>query len=335
MPNPFIVARFVAFSLAVYLGILTLVFASWNIGAAKAAGVPGECHVFLARLSSSDIARAVPGAAIFLIFNSCALLLAVAVAMVELCFPKATTAQVQFECGWTAILSALQLAATLDATVNGPPVLCRDQEHWGVCASSYLVVSVSWSSSMTLLAYFLALFVTSMMHARTYPNLWSLTVYKVPWFTERDALQPPAVPTKDVYAPSTTSTPPSLRSRPSDDPFSLFRLVCKRWSRLGGDPESGPSMFNPESRAEHDVRAPWAQRLRTKRGVDQPFGSAPPSREGSQHSRPRTPPPARRPQGFPSVHRDEDLPIEKPRTLSAWVRADYAKGITVHTIPCP
>jgi len=90
-------------------------------------------------------------------------------ALAELVTPTARTAQVSFECGWTAVLAVLQLGATVDMTVNGPLMMCQaDSEHftlplhwdrlepdfvflgsWGACASSSLLVLATWSSSFT------------------------------------------------------------------------------------------------------------------------------------------------------------------------------------------
>ncbi|KIP09473.1 hypothetical protein PHLGIDRAFT_34384, partial [Phlebiopsis gigantea 11061_1 CR5-6] len=106
MRNPFLIARFVLFSIITYLNILALGFAAWEISSMSSSGLP------------------VPGSPIFVIFNACVLFFFTVLAGAELVFPKARTAQVKFECGWTAFMSSLQLACAIDVTINGPPVYC-------------------------------------------------------------------------------------------------------------------------------------------------------------------------------------------------------------------
>ncbi len=100
-----------------YLNILALGFAAWNLSAMKAAHLP------------------ILGAPIFVIFNACVLfffqLLYVSLtfvysflpytlsrcgpdsAIAELASPSARTAQVGFECGWTAVMAILQLGKSV------------------------------------------------------------------------------------------------------------------------------------------------------------------------------------------------------------------------------
>ena len=63
------------------------------------------------------------------------------------CFSSLPLDKVRHECVWTAIMSTLLLASCFDVTVNGPPVLCQGISVTA-CASSTLVVALSWISCM-------------------------------------------------------------------------------------------------------------------------------------------------------------------------------------------
>jgi len=324
MRNPFLIVRFIFLSLLVYLNLVTLAFASWNIHATTSGALP------------------VPGAAVFLIFNSIAICFLIALALVA---PAARTARVMFECFWTATFSVLQIAATVSITVNGPVTMCHPRTgNWEACTSSSLLLPTAWLSTFTLLTYLFVLFITTFAHSHTRPAIWSLTVCSVPWFT---------------------------RCRPDDlDEKNDPQQYCcpKR-----GDIEAP---FDVPKSNGHGGQPLWAQRLHIRRGVDKPF--APNKNTTSSQSSPTAatmpllPPDAptqqsklAQPEGsrfierfresqlqppaswwerpsqyglqftpyaevFPHKIDDHDLPIPLP-SLSEWIRADAIGGINAHT----
>ncbi|KAH7923514.1 hypothetical protein BV22DRAFT_1036217 [Leucogyrophana mollusca] len=350
MQNAFIIIRTIFLSLMAYLNLLSLIFASWNIAASKSSG------------------STAPGAAVFLVLNSALIFVFVFLASVaDFICSKSRPAQVKFECGWTVLMSALQLAASIDVTVNGPPVLCHIKATWTTCASASLLVPVSWLSTFVLLTYCLTLIVMSVTHANEYPAIWSTSVQAVPWFTEGDlSLKSTASPETSIR---TLSRKPSASSIASQESCAVTRYIQERWEKLSGIESqaipSHPILFSRDRLSVDSRRPSWAQKVQTRRGVDQPFArrpappvsmqpivlSSPPKarprevsaprdsnyaeicRESDAHARnSRSTLPPQTPTAFPPRIADPDLPIPLPR-LSEWIRADAAKGITVHTVP--
>jgi len=168
MQNPFLVLRFALFALLIYIHIVVLIFASWNVHATKSSGTP------------------VPGVVIFAIYNCCMIFLLIPVALIELIKPSLKAAQTRFECAWTAILSVFEIGAAFSVTINGPLSLCQPNGNFQSCASSTLLTLASWFGTMTLFGYFLVLFIATATHSGAYPKIWSTTVYAIPWFDYAD-----------------------------------------------------------------------------------------------------------------------------------------------------
>ncbi|CAL1704911.1 unnamed protein product [Somion occarium] len=351
MRCPFLTLRFVIFAIAMYLNILAFGFSIWNIVAMKDAGVSG--------------------APLFIIFNSCALVFFLLLAVAELVIPSAKTAQVSFECLWTGALSTLQLAAALNITIRGPPIYCGSQSSEAICGSSFVLVVLTWISCTSLLVYFLALLVTALSHWKSYRGVWSTTVYNVPWFTERDVPRPPS--TRPVSMP-TPPKPFKLKAQKMPYVNPLFNgtdddLPLSPPRAPFADIEKGLSGTRPtlpHESSRETFRPTWAKSLKVRRGLDHPFG-APKTRPitaiiksywspSSAPSPPPKPTPLVLPKldlsldmngphyrresqttrssysQFPAAVANPDRPIEFGR-LSEWVRADMAAGINVHSTP--
>jgi len=259
MQNPFIIIRFVFFSLMTYMTVLTIVFASWNVAATISSGLSA------------------PGASVFLILNGCSLFAFIAAGLAELVSPNTRAANVAFECGWTAIFSLLQLGAAVGVTVNGPAIQCQPGTTWGVCASSYLLVPLSWLSSFAVIAYFLTLFGTTMAHMHAYPSIWWRTVYSVPWFVSPTSNETTIQPKLRSLSHSRMI---SASSNTSQDSF-IVRYLRNPFSSKIDDVEnniSEPILFPRGSNGLHPVpRQPrgslpgWAQNATARRALDMPF----------------------------------------------------------------
>lgn len=185
------------------------------------------------------------------------------------------------------------------------------------------------------------LFITTMVHMRQTPDIWSKTVYSVSWFnwSGNGALDD---------------------SDKISDPDT--------WSRYMDDIEASHKRLDLD---EDSHKAPWALARPIRRGLDEPFkkqtlssaSSTPRTyntslpiaplkvqprsaagsrfiekfRESQVISRSESPTQfglhfTGRVQPFPPRVDDHDLPIPLPR-LSEWIRADAIKGINVHTVP--
>ncbi|KAH7914985.1 hypothetical protein BJ138DRAFT_1132965 [Hygrophoropsis aurantiaca] len=274
---------------------------------------------------------------------------------------KSRPAQVKFECGWTTLMSVIQLAASINVTVNGPPISCHVKATWTTCASASLLVPVSWLTAFVLLTYCFTLIVLTFTHVNEYPNIWSTSVAQVPWFTENNG--PRISIAKDSF--HTLSRKASSSSTSSEESCAVTRYIQDRWEKLSGIESqtipSNPLLFSRDRLSVDSKRPNWAQQFQTRRGIDQPFARRPAQSPVAPalppKSRPRvisTPrdsnyaevcresdvlsqysPEVLIPQTstiFPPKQADPDLPIPLPR-LSEWIRADAIKGITVHTVP--
>lgn len=109
-----------------------------------------------------------PGASVFLILISIVLFLFIAAwvlllpihsleiepktfrALAELLSPSVKTANVTFECGWTAVFSVMQVGAAVAVTVTGPPVFCRPTGTYFGLKNLYAILTASYSSFSSL-----------------------------------------------------------------------------------------------------------------------------------------------------------------------------------------
>ncbi|EAU88615.2 hypothetical protein CC1G_04321 [Coprinopsis cinerea okayama7 len=326
MDNGFHLIRAVFFALLLLFNLLTLGFSAWNINL----------------LSKTDLGSS--ATASFVLFESCLLLVCIAMGFLESFIPTARTSNILVECAWTVTLSLFQLGAAISATMNGPPLLCRSPSNDQLCTASSLLVPSIWLSCVISFAYFFTFFITVLAHRIAVANIWAETVYSVSWFDIG-----PAHPRIQIQKGDSFWERESIRSHIHGASFS--------------DIESAKGIFETV-----EVTAPWAKDVPLKRGVDAPFslsstrntpatspaftsktlppipsfrlstprGTFSPSRfverfrESRVLSRAETPTQfgrhlVRDNAPFPSAVVDHDQPIPKPRGCE-WVRADALKS---------
>ncbi|KAI0273675.1 hypothetical protein BC834DRAFT_966164 [Gloeopeniophorella convolvens] len=317
--NPFLLVRFVAFSLLLFMMFTALVSAAWNVGASRATGV----HV--------------DGASAFVIFNSIATTLLIAVAWGDLALtPTFSSSAMGFECAWTGIFATLQIAASIYITLSGPPEYCKAKTPLSVCASITLLVPVTWLSAMTLLAYWIAVMTLCITHLRLHDQLWRTPIYAVTWFSEdgtaasRD--EAPQLPPLDTSTSARLSVVPPRRHSISSFPQDVERQnPVDREKPL-------PSPGQPSA---------WYTRLLPGRpGKDHPFAFrrtkapefqwwVPPAQGDGENPSPKLrpvpaagdsePPPLAALPPAREAELDEDKPIPAG-SRSQWVRAAQAPG---------
>jgi len=303
LQNPFLIIRYTCFSIILLLNVVTLFFAAWNVAIAKSSG------------------QAAPGASVLLLFNSCALFFAIAISLLELVMARAKTSKVKFECAWTALLAALQLAAALIITATGPPRMCASGGSAAACTSATVLVPLAWLSTFSTIVYFLTLTITTIVYAPYHAGIWSSSVYAVPWFALGD---PPP-----LYHKSSTS---AIRSTERSN--GIWDEEQQRKDEEGGCASSS------RNSCLSLVTAPWAKAYQNRRGLDRPFAT----RSQVVAANPEIPAPPPKSYPLPIASRYLDLPVlptdvdgqrplSRSATLSQWVRADMASGRTVHTRP--
>ncbi|CDO72859.1 hypothetical protein BN946_scf185002.g44 [Trametes cinnabarina] len=287
MRNPFVVLRFVLFAILLYVNLLTIGFAVWNISVLRA------------------IQFASLGAPTFVVFNACLLLILIAVSLVSSWYSNAAFSGVRYETAWTGLLSALQLASSIDVTVNGPPTLCQGISITA-CASTSLMVALSWISSTILLLYSFSLLTTTITHMNVVPCIWITPVHAIPWFTipsgTIEARMPSEVKPRysDVYDfkrsslhfptpifeqhakvlplspkfPESPTTPPIWRARRSS--ISTVDVPHSKRTTWTNRILSDATTLNYK-RSMESMRPSWARRAEGRRGVDHPFAMSRPA----------------------------------------------------------
>lgn len=229
MFSPFLALRTVFFALLLLFGLFLLAFAAWNINATLAIG------------------KHAPGSSIFMLFTNCLSITLIFYATIEHFKPHIRTASVLVECVWVAIIALFQLGGAISTTTNSTSLSCQIAQDWSICASTSILIPVSWINASIPFTYFFLLFVSAMSHVRTYPDVWARTIYTVDWFVD---------PRVKAFLHDATSQP---------------RLVS--WSEyLQGIRSTGQRKYLYDPEVERDVeKAPWAENISIRRGKDDPY----------------------------------------------------------------
>ncbi|KAH9966711.1 hypothetical protein BC827DRAFT_691080 [Russula dissimulans] len=249
--SPFLLVRFVFFSLQIYLNLTALVFAIWNVGASKAAGA----HV--------------DGASVFIIFNSIATCLCIFSALMDMEISFFSTSMIGFEGMWIGIFTILQIAASIFVTLSGPPEFCETRAPISVCASITILVPVSWLATTLLQAYFVAILTLCITHLRSRPELLFTSIYSVVWFEDDVAADKrssaPQLPPLDTSAPTRLSVL-ARRHSTASLPRDVENQQPERSSNLNLDkplPVPSPTLSQ---------RAWWGGLRSGRPAKDHPFG---------------------------------------------------------------
>ncbi|KAI0247469.1 hypothetical protein BJV78DRAFT_915369 [Lactifluus subvellereus] len=182
--TPFLLVRFVVFSLLIYMSLTALVFAAWNVGASRAAGARVDGSALVIFTGSATplciavcVSRRTTGS---LVADRLFLHRALADAKIV----SFSTSMVGFECAWTGIFTVLQIAASIFVTLSGPPEFCVANAPFSVCASITILVPISWLAASLLLGYFVTILALFVAHSRVHEALWSTSIYDVVWFDD-------------------------------------------------------------------------------------------------------------------------------------------------------
>ncbi|KAL0569008.1 hypothetical protein V5O48_012960 [Marasmius crinis-equi] len=312
MRSPFIIVRFIFFSLLLYLNLLTLVFAVWNVSSASSSGI------------------SVPGTHVLLIFTTCVGLVLLTLSLVPMVWPKRNFAILTLECAWTATLSLLQIGAAMGSAASITTMI-REPTDPSVAVSSVLLLPTTWLLSILQLAYFLTLFVTSLIHSRLDPDIWRSSVYAVKWFGFANS----RLKTSDVGIPRPkTGYGNDTWSQHLDDIESSAARKAKHplpptekpaWAptnaRRGVDPPFSPRRdFSPRSSAEDIIPPLKLETKESQKSAGSRFIER--FRDSQNISRPPY-----KQTSFPREIDDHDQPIPLPR-LSKWVSAEALRNFT-------
>jgi len=320
MQNPFLLFRIVLFfSVLIHLGILTIIFASWNVHAA------------------SESSLHVPAASVLLILNSLLLFICAGLGILSSFASLGKAAHLKYEVAWSVILAMSQLGGSVDATIRGPQIVCQEDSNFALCASAALLVPTVWISTILLLVYCSGLFVSILAHITAYPDIWHRSADSVNWFD----LCPQASPKSEEdtwtrYLNEIDSSSSRKKKFPIDDaekaPWAtrdIRRGVDDPFTKRDDTTPAVPTLptvpqpaQTKDTQSAKSVRSRFIERFCESKAVSRPdsvsyYGMHFVSQEGP----------------FPSKVENQDLPIPIPRRLSDWIRADKCKGITVHSSP--
>ncbi|THH26943.1 hypothetical protein EUX98_g7246 [Antrodiella citrinella] len=289
--RPFLLFRSTIFALLLWLNVISLGFAVWDILAIK------------------EVGQSAFGPPIFVIFNSCATFILLMAAIAEAFIRRARTAQVSFECGWTFAMATLYFAAAVDITVMGPPEFCSNQAFVNVCAASAVLVVTTWLSSVTMMLYFLSLYITTIAHYWIYGTIWSTSVYNVPWFEANGSI--PETPKRCRKTPHDLENP-VFKGQDDDDDNEWCTPTRSFFNYTTTTPRGlkPPTLVHAQS--TETFRPKWAKNVTMRRGVDQPF-MVPSAKHVSRLIKacmletttpPAVPPPAKMDLELPKLHLD-------------------------------
>ncbi|KAF8902038.1 hypothetical protein CPB84DRAFT_887186 [Gymnopilus junonius] len=245
------------------------------------------------------------------------------------------------ECGWVGITSISQIGAAISSTIN-VSAACHPSSDLSVCASTVLLVPSTWFSS--ILAYFLALFVSIMTHKSLYPDIWKRTIFEIEWFGDR--LQEPPCDEKIVqnfllgnahleedpyrdYYEDIESTATRKKQYPIRDSIEGATPLGAVKIRRGIDHPFARPMLNqsfptlqkvalplPSLPARNTASQTWGSRYLEKfRDSNLLIRSENPLQYSKHYHAPKP--------SFPPSIPDVDKPIPLPE-LSEWVRAESA-----------
>ncbi|KAI0299651.1 hypothetical protein B0F90DRAFT_1727490 [Multifurca ochricompacta] len=196
--SPFLLFRLVMFCLLVYMSLTALVFAAWNVALTRskaAAGAPLDGASVLIICTEITTFLCIVAWVFFLlhlldfkfsyIFTYCTFLNVNITnrALANFKFSFFSTSLAGFECAWTGIFASLQIAASIVITLcSPPPDLCKERTPLSICASTTILIHISWLAAITLLGYFITITALCIAHLRVHPTLWSASVYSILWF---------------------------------------------------------------------------------------------------------------------------------------------------------
>lgn len=136
----------------------------------------------------------------YLIFlGSSGLALILPVLFFELFEKNVILGRIWFECTWTALFGAMELAGAIALTAVEHTQLCQPLRIFtssSPCTSTQVLQAFTWLSALLLLCYFALLFSAAMMKFKQDPTIWHCSARKFQWLHGRRALSSaPASPT--------------------------------------------------------------------------------------------------------------------------------------------
>lgn len=136
----------------------------------------------------------------YLIFlGSSGLALILPVLFFELFEKNVVLGRIWFECTWTALFGAMELAGAITLTAVTHTQLCQRLRIFtssSSCTSTQVLQAFTWLSAILLLCYFALLFGAAMVKFKQDPTIWHCSARKFQWLYGRRALSSaPASPT--------------------------------------------------------------------------------------------------------------------------------------------
>ncbi|RPD66295.1 hypothetical protein L227DRAFT_606409 [Lentinus tigrinus ALCF2SS1-6] len=187
--------RYASFGLFTLCNAVICCISMWNLVLAQQIGWDPLVDAYLIALSALGI--------IFIFPILC----------IDLLRKNALVSRVWFEAVWVGLFWIAQLAGAAAATAILPNMLCNfaaDLLIPGSCSTTKVILAFTWINTVNLLAYFLLLMISSIIHMKDDSTVWGANTRTYPWFRVREPLhsaQPSPVRTTWSKAPLPSAAP--------------------------------------------------------------------------------------------------------------------------------
>ncbi|KAI0720939.1 hypothetical protein C8T65DRAFT_631696 [Cerioporus squamosus] len=187
--------RYASFGLFTICNAVICCVSVWNLVLAQQIGWDPLVDAYLIALSALGIVYIFP------------------ILCIDLLRKNALVSRVWFEAVWVGLFWIAHLAGAAAATAILPNMLCNfaaDLLIPGSCSTSRVIIAFTWFNTINLLAYFLLLMVSSIIHMKDDSTVWGANTRTYPWYRVREPLhsaQPSPVRTTWSKAPLPSAAP--------------------------------------------------------------------------------------------------------------------------------
>ncbi|TFK86904.1 hypothetical protein K466DRAFT_586814 [Polyporus arcularius HHB13444] len=187
--------RYASFGLFTVCNAVICCVSVWNLVLAQQIGWDPLVDAYLIALSALGIVYIFP------------------ILCIDLLRKNAIVSRVWFEAVWVGLFWIAQLAGAAAATAILPNMLCNfaaDLLIPGSCSTTKAILAFTWLNTVNLLAYFLLLMVSAILHMKDDSTVWGAHTRMYPWYRVREPLhsaQPSPVRTTWSKAPLPSAAP--------------------------------------------------------------------------------------------------------------------------------
>ncbi|KAI0363479.1 hypothetical protein BV20DRAFT_958176 [Pilatotrama ljubarskyi] len=226
--------RYSSFGLFILCNAIVCCVSVWNLALAQEIGWNPMIDAYMIAISALGILFIFP------------------VMCIDLLRKNSIVGRVWFECVWVGVFCLLQLGGAAAISAILPNLLCSSAASSllsSSCTSTKVLLAFAWVGAVNLLAYFVILMVTAIIHMKDDSQVWRGNTRMYPWYRVREALSSARPsPLKTWSKPPAASAAPQIRL-PTD--FSR-RMVAKSSTfdneKLSAVPKKTPLTSNKSAK---------------------------------------------------------------------------------------